>query len=138
MHGPDADYRTSCPTLTGALQTISAWSGSNPGHVPVVIQLELKGSWPWARLTGGARVPRWTTTILDDLDGEIRAVFDDDRIITPDRVRGDTEPLEHAVLASGWPLLDDVRGHVRSFLDYCHTPSVRSDERPVGKRCGKY
>lgn len=129
MHGPDADYRTSCPTLTGALQTISAWSTSNPGHVPIVVQLELKGSWPWARLTGGARVPRWTTTVLDDLDREIRAVFADHRIITPDRVRGDAETLEHGVLTSGWPLLDDVRGHVMFFLDYGDNTYVRDNYR---------
>ncbi|WP_307797314.1 Ca2+-dependent phosphoinositide-specific phospholipase C [Williamsia soli] len=129
MHAPDADYRTSCPTLTGALRTIKAWSLAHQGHVPIVVQLELKASWPWALVTGGARVPRWTPAVLDDLDAEVRRVFDDAALLTPDRVRGVAPTLEEAVLTTGWPLVDDVRGTVLFFLDYGDQDYIRDNYR---------
>jgi hypothetical protein len=129
MHAPDADYRTSCPTLLGALQTIRSWSVAHPDHVPIVIQLELKGPWSWARVTGGARVPRWTTDILDDLDGEIRSVFDGSTIITPDRIRANAATLEQAVLSCGWPLVDELRGSVLFFFDYGDNEYIRDNYR---------
>jgi hypothetical protein len=129
MHAPDADYRSSCPTFTGALQTIRTWSRAHPDHVPIVIQLELKGPWPWALLTGGARVPRWTTDILDDLDRDIRSVFGDNTIITPDKIRGDAVTLEAAVLTDGWPPVNDVRGKVLFFFDYGDNEYVRDNYR---------
>ena len=46
-----------------------------------------------------------------------RSVFPEDRLITPDDVRGDHATLESAVLAGGWPELNDVRGQVLFFLD---------------------
>ncbi|WP_020108529.1 Ca2+-dependent phosphoinositide-specific phospholipase C [Nocardia sp. 348MFTsu5.1] len=130
MHAPDADYRTSCPTLTGALQTVKRWSREHPGHVPVVIQLELKASWPWALVLRGARVPRWSPAVLDALDAEIRSVFDDESaLLTPDRIRGSAPTLEQAVLGPGWPQVDDVRGTVLFFLDYGDQDYIRDNYR---------
>ncbi|PYE19361.1 calcium-dependent phosphoinositide phospholipase C [Williamsia limnetica] len=129
MHGPDADYGTSCPTLSGALRTIRGWSQAHPWHVPIVIQLELKASWPWALLTGGARVPRWSPEILDDLDEDIRRVFDESALLTPDRIRGAATTLEEAVSTTGWPFVDDVRGTVLFFLDYGDHEYVREHYR---------
>jgi hypothetical protein len=50
--------------------------------------------------------------VLDDLDAEIRSVFDADRLIEPDDVRGDAETLEAAVLGDGWPSVAESRGKV--------------------------
>ncbi|WP_246833574.1 Ca2+-dependent phosphoinositide-specific phospholipase C [Williamsia sp. 1138] len=129
MHGPDADYGTSCPTLGGALRTIRDWSRANPSHVPIVIQLELKASWPWALLTGGARVPQWTPKTLDDLDAQIRQVWGDSALLTPDRIRGTASTLEKAILTTGWPLVDEVRGTVLCFLDYGDHEYIRDHYR---------
>jgi hypothetical protein len=129
MHAPDADYRSSCPTMTGALRTIRSWSTAHPHHVPIVIQLELKGPWPWALVTGGARVPRWTTGVLDDLDRDIRSVFGESGIITPDEIRSGAATLEQAVLTRGWPSVDDLRGRVLFFFDYGDNDYVRDNYR---------
>ena len=129
MHAPDGDYQTGCPTMIGALQTVKHWSDAHPDHVPVVIQLELKTTWPWARVLRGARVPRWSTAILELLDAEIRSVFDERSLLTPDRIRGTAPTLEQAVLGSGWPLVDDVRGSVLFFLDHGDHNDVRDNYR---------
>jgi len=54
---------------------------------------------------------------LRDLEDEIRSVFPEDRIVTPDFVRGDHASLEEAILTDGWPKLGEVRGKVMFALD---------------------
>jgi hypothetical protein len=56
-------------------------------------------------------------TELDALDAEIRSVFADDELITPDTVRADHDTLEEAVLTDGWPTLGESRGKVLFALD---------------------
>ncbi|WP_018178428.1 Ca2+-dependent phosphoinositide-specific phospholipase C [Jongsikchunia kroppenstedtii] len=116
MHAPDADYRTSSPRLLDALDEIATWSAANPRHVPIFLQLELKGNWPWSRLFGGVAVPRWTTRMLDDLDAMLRARLTD-RLLVPDDIRGAGMTLAQSVRDVGWPFVDDIRGRVLCFLD---------------------
>ncbi len=54
---------------------------------------------------------------LDALDAEIRSVFGDDDLITPDDVRGGRGTLEEAILKDGWPTLNESRGRVMFLLD---------------------
>jgi hypothetical protein len=54
---------------------------------------------------------------FDDLDAEIRLVFPDAQLITPDHVRGGAATLEKAVLRRGWPTLAEARGRVLFALD---------------------
>jgi hypothetical protein len=54
---------------------------------------------------------------LDGIDEEIRAIFPEDRLITPDFVRGDAQSLEAVILNEGWPLLEAVRGRIMLALD---------------------
>src|SRR5690606_28541344 len=46
-----------------------------------------------------------------------RSVFPEDRILTPDDVRGSRPTLEEAILQDGWPAIDDIRGQVLFLLD---------------------
>ncbi len=54
---------------------------------------------------------------LDTIDTEIRSVFDEQSMITPDDVRGSHRTLEEAVLAGDWPTLGQARGKVMFMLD---------------------
>ena len=51
---------------------------------------------------------------MDDLDAEIRSVFPEEQMITPDDVRGGSATLEDAVLTKGWPTARQQprQGHV--------------------------
>ncbi|OWY61242.1 hypothetical protein B7486_64835, partial [cyanobacterium TDX16] len=51
------------------------------------------------------------------IDEEIRSVFDDEQILTPDDVRGERATLEEAVLEDGWPTLGESQGQVMFLLD---------------------
>ena len=122
LHTPDVDYATNCLTLIGCLEEINGWSTAHPTHLPLMIMLEIKSeSVPDVAASAGIdltiQLP-WTepleatAELLDALDAEIRSVFDADRLIEPDDVRGDATILETAVLKNGWPSLADSRGKV--------------------------
>jgi hypothetical protein len=120
MHVQDVDFTTTCYTLIACLEEVRDFSDANPDHLPIHILIEGKTDeipisqddipftlpQPWV-------VPLpFTTELFADLDAEIRSVFDDDRLITPDDVRGAHATLEDAVLTDGWPSLGDARGKV--------------------------
>src|SRR5262249_26981615 len=54
---------------------------------------------------------------LDALDAEIRSVFPERQLITPDRVRRKKPTLEQSVITYGWPRLGALRGKGMFTLD---------------------
>jgi hypothetical protein len=54
---------------------------------------------------------------MDAIDAEIRSVFPEVELITPDKVQGRHASLKAAVGAGGWPKLKDARGKVMFALD---------------------
>ena len=126
LHMQDIDYRTTCATLVGCLSEISGWSRKNPSHVPILILIEAKdGAVDDPDGVGFVKPAPIDTDALRRLDREIRSVFADDQIVTPDRVRGKHATLAAALQADGWPLLRAVRGKVLFALD--NTDDHRTD-----------
>lgn len=118
LHGQDLDYRTTCMTLISCVRKIRDWSIANPQHIPIFILIEAKDGKMEDR--GGIEftVPiEFTTKLLHAIDDEIRSVFENNHLITPDDVRGDFHTLEEAVTTAGWPALSDSRGKVMFALD---------------------
>ncbi len=114
LHVQDVDFLSRAPTFVDGLKQIRAWSQQNPRHVPILIQVELKDE----VVPGVATRPvRFEREELDGVDAEIRSVFAQTEILTPDRVRGRFESLPEAIHADGWPTLDSVRGLVMFALD---------------------
>ena len=99
------------------LQQVADWSEANPRHVPLLILLELKQSDPRAVAAGGVVAPPWDGARLDELDAEIRSVFDEDHLLTPDDVRRPGRTLEESVTGRGWPTLAHSRGKVLFLMD---------------------
>jgi len=128
LHTQDFDFETTCYSLVACLTEAKTWSDANPNHLPVMVLIEFKDE-TVAEAAAGAGVdisviqipftePVPTTPeILDDLDAEIRSVFPEDRLITPDDLRGDHATLDDAVKADGWPLLSESRGKFMFALD---------------------
>jgi hypothetical protein len=117
LHIADLDYSTTCVRFVGCLKRVRAWSSANPGHVPLLILLELKQSEQRAVELGGVPAPPWDAAGLAGLDAEIRSVFGERRLITPDDVRRSPLTLEQSVLRGGWPRLRASRGKVVFLLD---------------------
>ena len=117
LHIADLDYKTSCIRFVTCLEQVERWWDDNPGHVPLQILLELKQSDRRAVAQGGVVAPPWDLAQLDALDAEIRSVFSERNLITPDDVRRRGLTLEQSVRRHGWPSLERSRGKVIFLLD---------------------
>lgn len=120
LHIPDVDFRSSCLTFVACLREVRAWSDTHRDHVPILIMLNAKEG--AATMPGGVTPLPFTEALFDALDAEIRSVFREDRLITPDQVRGKAATLREGVLAGakmggGWPTLGAARGKVFFALD---------------------
>ncbi len=119
LHTQDIDFETTCLTFVSCLQTIKAWSDADPGHLPVMVLVEAQDR----AISAPPGLPPFTVPVpfgpaaLDQIDADIRSVFADDELITPDDVRGDRATLERAVLNDGWPTLNESRGRLLFALD---------------------
>jgi hypothetical protein len=118
LHVQEVDYRSTCPTFVDCLAQVREWSDANPGHLPVVIQIEAKdGTIPDPLELGFVQPLPWTPAAFADLENEIASVFSAERVITPGDVRGPKRTLADAVRTRGWPWLRDARDQVMFVLD---------------------
>jgi hypothetical protein len=114
LHVPDVDFLSTVPTFIDGLKQIRDWSRANPGHVPILILVELKDD----AIPGLPTKPvKFDAKLLDAVDAEIRTVFKSGEVITPDQLRGDDETLSGAIRRRGWPPLAAVRGKIIFALD---------------------
>lgn len=116
LHMQDVDYVSVCQPFRACLEEVRSWSESHPNHLPLFLLIETKysaGTWRWE---SGTSDP-FPGETLDRLDEEIRSVFSETRLITPDKVRGDYPTLEQAVREKGWPTLASARGKIVFLLD---------------------
>jgi len=100
-HIAAVDPQTTCRSFNDCLTTIQGWSETHPGHMPIMVWLEIKDT------TGGVPIDD-----LDMVDSAIRGVFSDAQLLEPDDVRGDYPTLQAAVSDVGWPTLGEVRDTV--------------------------
>lgn len=114
IHSPGFDYATHVPTLKAALQQTVAWSKENPGHLPILVLLELKES---ANGPAGVKPLKFDRAMLDALDDEIRECVPSDALLCPDHVRGEHATLRDAVTQRGWPKLHECTGKIFFALD---------------------
>ena len=118
LHTQDVDYRATCSTLKRCLTTIRDWSRSNQWHVPIMVMIEAKDTIIEDRNgVQFVRPIRIGPTEFRALDAEIRSVFSEDHVMTPDDVRGKRATLWQAVQSDGWPTLRASRGKVLFALD---------------------
>jgi len=115
IHEPSVDYRSVCPLFVGCLQDIRAWSKAHPAHVPILVLLNLKEG--GLNVPGATRAPVFDAQAMDRIDAEIRSVFSDADLITPDQVQGRYATLREAVAAGAWPSLKAARGRILVALD---------------------
>ncbi len=115
LHIADIDWRSRCSSLDVCLAIMRQWSDAHPGHLPVVINLELKGSGLPAPFTGTPVLP-FDAARLDAVDAALRSGLGD-KLLTPDDVRGTAPDLRAAVTTTGWPTVRDSRGRFLVFMD---------------------
>jgi hypothetical protein len=131
IHIADLDYNSSCIRFTTCLAQVRHWSSAHPGHLPIMIMLELKQSDPRVVAGGGAMAPPWDAAALNAIEREIRSVFRRKQIVAPDDVRRRGMTLEQSALHRGWPTLREARGRVVFLMD--NDPGPIRDAYTVGR-----
>ncbi|MCA9658160.1 MAG: hypothetical protein KC486_07440 [Myxococcales bacterium] len=101
------DSVSTCDAFTDCLEVIKGWSDDHPLHLPVAVWLEIKDS------TGGLPIDAGDLDLIDD---DIRAVFPEERLLTPDDIQGDYASVRAALEDGGWPTIASVRGQVLFVL----------------------
>lgn len=131
MHVQDIDYISNCQPFVGCLKEIRAWSKAHPNHVPIFVLVETKTQEPIKAVPGMADYERFTPQVLDALDAEIRSVFPEREMVTPDQVRGRYATLPEAVAHGGWPTLAHARGKVVFLLDQSNITPIYTAGHPA-------
>jgi len=113
LHLTEVDFESSCLSLAACLRTIVEWSDAHPRHLPIMVFVEPKDSpTPDVASLGFVTPAPIDAAALDALDDEIRSIVGDEKLLTPDEVRGDAATLRAAVTENGWPTLAEARGKV--------------------------
>jgi hypothetical protein len=131
FHVPQIDAESTCHLFTDCLGIIKRWSDQHPGHVPLIIMIEIKDI---DFFQTGTYVPitPWQTEDYNQLDAEIRSIFPPHQLVTPDDVRGDFTTLEEAILTVGWPTLAETRGKVMFTMCNCFGDDRRRLDYQIG------
>lgn len=106
FHIVNLDDGTTCARFDECLRQIKDWSDDHRAHHPIAVMLELKD--PFDAETAAAA--------LDLVDDVILSVWPEDRLVTPDLVRGDAADLRTAIAADGWPTLGELRGRALFWI----------------------
>lgn len=106
-HLPIVDEQTTCRKFTDCLRVIKTWSDGHRAHHAIVIQIEMKD-------TVASEIAE---SYFESLHKEIRSVWPDNRVFTPDELQGSEPTLRDAVMKHGWPTLGELRGQVLFALD---------------------
>lgn len=101
-HIPVVDQETTCRTLTDCLGVLKDWSDGHPGHHPLLVFLEPKND------LGVSPIAEHFL----DVEAAILSVWERERIIAPDDVRGGRNTLREAVTEDGWPTLGQSRNRI--------------------------
>jgi hypothetical protein len=115
IHVLDIDYRSSCLALADCLRQVAAWSKAHPRHLPIVISLKTNDA--KTPMPGATKPLACDEAAMNALEDEIRAVFAQEQMITPDQVQGSHETLREAVVAHAWPKLNAARGKMIFVLN---------------------
>lgn len=138
LHIPDIDFNTNYYTFKQALQTVKSWSEAHPRHLPIVIYIETKKETAadYLPVTGFVKGLPYTPQAIDDLDAEIKAVFGAnlDKVITPDKFRGNYNTLREAALANNWPTLGEARGKIMFVTNGEGTDAYRAGKTTLEGR----
>lgn len=120
MHIQGYDNYAHCLHLRDCLLELKKWSDAHPDHELITVTMNIKEDRVFDDLP---TPPKFDSERLEELDQLLLEAFGQDRLLTPDDVRGDEATLRGAVIAGGWPRLADTKQHFMFVLDEA-TPSA--------------
>lgn len=117
-----ADERTTCATLTDCLSVMKSWSDENPGHHPILLLIEPKGTIDPPDM------------VISKLNSTVLETWGHQRIVTPDMVQADQTNVRDGLAVHGWPTLGATRDRLLVIL---HTAGALRDANIQGRPSGE-
>lgn len=105
-HLPNLDAGTTCARFADCLRALRDWSDDHRAHHPIAVMLEIKDAFD----------PELADLYVELIEDEIASVWPEDRLVTPDLVRGEAATVGEAIAERGWPTLGELRGRALFFL----------------------
>ncbi len=99
-HVPLIDQGSTCDFLVDCLADLKSFSDDNPAHHPIFVLVEPKTP------LREHQQESW----LAELEEDLLSVWPEDRLVTPDSVRGEADSLSEQLADGGWPTLGALRG----------------------------
>lgn len=113
FHIQDIDFQSHHFLFKDVLKTLLVWSEANPEHHPIIILINAKDG----AVPGTIDPLPFSAAALDSIDLEIKAILNENKLITPAMVQGSYGSLEQAVLSGNWPKIIQVKGRFLFVLD---------------------
>ena len=113
FHVQDIDFRSHYLLFKNGLRALKNWSDNNPEHTPIFILINTKDN----AIENLTKPIEFTASALDSLDMEIKSILPQEKLITPDLIRGHSETMEQAITTIGWPDLETMKGRFLFVLD---------------------
>jgi hypothetical protein len=114
MHVPHVDVMTHCITLKACLKELTVWSDSHPEHFPIVIMMNAKETQP--DFLKSKKPTPFDEAAFASLDEAIQNSLQD-RLVSPDDIRGNAHSLQRVITNKGWPSVNDLRGKFIFLFD---------------------
>eukprot|EP01025_Chloroclados_australasicus_P047511 TRINITY_DN5334_c0_g1_i1.p1 TRINITY_DN5334_c0_g1~~TRINITY_DN5334_c0_g1_i1.p1 ORF type:complete len:861 (+),score=78.05 TRINITY_DN5334_c0_g1_i1:30-2585(+) len=119
LHVLDYDQNTHCYLLKDCLEELKAWSDANPNHsfIFVMLQIEQVSQIVFENSPFNGTVPvPWTAELLTELDEQIRGIFGEEKLITPDDIKQGYDSVNDAIQnlnSDAWP---SVQSSIGKFM----------------------
>src|SRR5258708_19048434 len=86
FHVQDLDFRSNCPTFTGCLKQLKAWSDAHPDHYPIYITMNAKDQ--EIKAPGFSIPEKFTAGVFVPFDKKKHGNFGRPYLLTPHEIRG--------------------------------------------------
>jgi len=122
LHIADVDYETNYLTFKDILIELKKWSENHPGHSPLFVNIEAKGSNPgdeskFLRKLGFKKAIPFDSLAFEKLDQELFSVFSQTTIFSPSNLKGNYSSIQNRILNENWPNLSECMGKIIFILE---------------------
>ncbi len=110
LHIADVDYETNYLTFKDVLIELKKWSENHPGHSPLFVNIEAKGSNPgdeskFLRKLGFKKAIPFDSLAYEKLDQELFSVLSQTNILSPSNLKGNYSSIQKRIQNENWPFL---------------------------------
>lgn len=122
LHIADVDYETNYLTFKDVLIELKKWSENHPGHSPLFVNIEAKGTNPgdeskFLRKLGFKKAIPFDSIAYEKMDEEVFSILAKANIFSPADLRGNFKSVQNRIQNDNWPNLSECLGKIIFILE---------------------